>query len=85
MCRSTQGLTFPEIDDEGISCTMFRAQEMARYVEDGVVDVGITGHDWVVETGADVVEVAEMNLQQGDQQTRSLGARSARRIARDGR
>lgn len=51
---------FPEIDDEGISCTMFRAQEMARYVEDGVVDVGITGHDWVVETGADVVEVAEM-------------------------
>ena len=39
---------------------MFRAQEIARYVEDGVVDVGITGHDWVVETGADVVEVAEM-------------------------
>ena len=36
---------FPEIDDDQISCTMFRAQEMARYVEDGVVDVGITGHD----------------------------------------
>ena len=51
---------FPQIDDESITCTMFRAQEMARYVEDGVVDVGITGHDWVVETGADVVEVAEM-------------------------
>ena len=51
---------FPQIDDDGITCTMFRAQEMARYVEDGVVDVGITGHDWVVETGADVVEVAEM-------------------------
>ena len=51
---------FPQIDDDGIACTMFRAQEMARYVEDGVVDVGITGHDWVVETGADVVEVAEM-------------------------
>ena len=51
---------FPEIDDDQISCTMFRAQEMARYVEDGVVDVGITGHDWVIETGADVVEVAEM-------------------------
>ncbi|MCY3569498.1 MAG: ATP phosphoribosyltransferase [Chloroflexi bacterium] len=51
---------FPEIDDDQISCTMFRAQEMARYVEDGVVDVGITGHDWVTETGADVVEVAEM-------------------------
>ncbi len=51
---------FPEIDDEDISCTMFRAQEMARYVEDGVIDVGITGHDWVKETGADVVEVAEL-------------------------
>ena len=51
---------FPEIDDEDISCTMFRAQEMARYVEDGVIDVGITGHDWVKETGADVVEIAEL-------------------------
>ena len=52
---------FPQIDDDEISCTMFRAQEMARYVEDGVVDVGITGHDWVIETGADVVEVAELS------------------------
>lgn len=52
---------FPQIDDEQVSCTMFRAQEMARYVEDGVVDVGITGHDWVIETGADVVEVAELS------------------------
>ena len=51
---------FPEIDDEDISCTMFRAQEMARYIEDGVIDVGITGHDWVKETGADVVEIAEL-------------------------
>lgn len=52
---------FPQIDDEGITCVMFRAQEMARYVEDGVADCGITGHDWVMETGADVVEVAELN------------------------
>lgn len=51
---------FPEIDDDEISCTMFRAQEMARYVEDGVIDCGITGHDWVRETGADVVEIAEL-------------------------
>ena len=51
---------FPEIDDDEINCTMFRAQEMARYVEDGVVDCGITGHDWVRETGADVVEIAEL-------------------------
>ncbi len=52
---------FPQIDDDGLACTMFRAQEMARYVEDGVVDVGITGHDWVMETGANVVEVAELS------------------------
>ena len=51
---------FPQIDDPEVACTMFRAQEMARYVEDGVVDCGITGHDWVRETGADVVEVAEL-------------------------
>lgn len=51
---------FPEIDDPEVACTMFRAQEMARYVEDGVVDCGITGRDWVLETGADVVEVAEL-------------------------
>ncbi len=51
---------FPQIDDDEISCTMFRAQEMARYVEDGVVDCGITGHDWVRETSADVLEIAEL-------------------------
>ena len=51
---------FPEIDDPQISCVMFRAQEMSRYVEQGVVDLGITGHDWVVENGSDVHEVAEM-------------------------
>ena len=37
-----------------------RAQEMARYVESGALDAGITGHDWVVETSADVVELAEL-------------------------
>ncbi len=52
---------FPQIDDDDVTCTMFRAQEMGRYVEDGVVDVGITGRDWVIETGADVVEVAELS------------------------
>ncbi|MEM9345454.1 MAG: ATP phosphoribosyltransferase [Planctomycetota bacterium] len=50
----------PEIDDPQMSCVMFRAQEMARYVEDAVVDIGITGHDWVVENGADVHEVCEL-------------------------
>jgi len=51
---------FPTIDDDEIECLLIRAQEMARYVEQGVLDAGITGHDWVVETDADVVEVCEL-------------------------
>jgi ATP phosphoribosyltransferase len=50
----------PAIDDAEIECLMVRAQEMARYVETGALDVGITGHDWVMETGADVQELAEL-------------------------
>ena len=50
---------YPEIDDPEIDCLLVRAQEMARYVEQGVLDAGITGHDWVLETGADVAELAE--------------------------
>jgi ATP phosphoribosyltransferase len=51
---------YPSIDDDGIECILIRAQEMARYVEEGILDAGLTGHDWIVETGADVVEVAEL-------------------------
>src|SRR4029079_6113453 len=51
---------FPSIDDDQIECLLIRAQEMARYLQDGVVDVGLTGHDWIVENGSDVVEVAEL-------------------------
>ncbi len=51
---------YPSIDDDEIECLLIRAQEMARYVQDGVLDAGLTGHDWVVETGADVHEVAEL-------------------------
>jgi ATP phosphoribosyltransferase len=51
---------FPTIDDDDIQCVMFRAQEMARYVEDGVVDMGITGYDWIVENNSDVHEVCEL-------------------------
>ncbi len=50
----------PTIDDEQMSVVMFRAQEMSRYVEDGVVDVGLTGHDWVLENGSDVEEISEL-------------------------
>jgi ATP phosphoribosyltransferase len=49
----------PSIDDPEIECLLVRAQEMARYVESGALDAGITGHDWVVETGAQVSELAE--------------------------
>jgi ATP phosphoribosyltransferase len=51
---------FPGIDDIEINCMMVRAQEMARYVETGGLDAGITGRDWVRETGADVAEVGEL-------------------------
>ena len=50
----------PAIDDPEIECLLVRAQEMARYVQSGALDAGITGHDWVVETGADVDELAEL-------------------------
>ena len=46
---------YPQIDDEEVECLLIRAQEMARYVEEGVLDAGITGHDWILETGAEVV------------------------------
>lgn len=49
----------PAIDDVEINCLLVRAQEMPRYVESGALDAGITGHDWVVETHADVNELAE--------------------------
>jgi len=52
---------FPTIDDDDLSAVMFRAQEMSRYVEDGVVDLGITGRDWIVENGSNVHEVCELN------------------------
>lgn len=51
---------YPEIDDPEIECVLIRAQEMARYVEQGVLDVGITGKDWIVESGAKVVEFADL-------------------------
>lgn len=51
---------YPVIDDEEIECLLIRAQEMARYVEEGILDVGLTGRDWVEETGSDVVEVVEL-------------------------
>jgi ATP phosphoribosyltransferase len=51
---------YPQIDDAEIECLLIRAQEMARYVEEGILDAGITGHDWVLETGANVHEICEL-------------------------
>ena len=50
----------PRIDDPEIEARLIRAQEISRYVEDGHLDAGMTGHDWIVENGSDVVEVAEL-------------------------
>jgi len=51
---------FPRIDDEEIQLILLRAQEMSRYVEDGVLDAGFTGHDWIVENDSNVHEVCEL-------------------------
>jgi ATP phosphoribosyltransferase len=51
---------FPSIDDPEIECMMIRAQEMARYIEDGVLDAGLTGRDWVEESEAKVEAVADL-------------------------
>jgi ATP phosphoribosyltransferase len=51
---------YPLIDDEEISCMLLRAQEIPIYVEEGYLDCGLTGHDWIVEQNVDVFEVAEL-------------------------
>lgn len=51
---------FPEINDPEIECMLIRAQEMARYVEQGILDAGITGYDWILETQADVHQICEL-------------------------
>src|SRR5437870_621864 len=53
---------FPRFDDEQITSVLFRSQEISRYVVDGIIDCGLTGHDWIVENGNenDVVEASEL-------------------------
>ncbi len=51
---------FPTIDDDSFDAVLFRAQEMSRYVEDGIIDLGLTGYDWICENNSDVVEVCEL-------------------------
>ena len=51
---------FPVVDDDEMRCTLVRAQEMSRFVEMGTLDVGLTGKDWVLENGSDVVVVHDL-------------------------
>jgi ATP phosphoribosyltransferase len=51
---------FPAIDDPDIECMLIRAQEMARYVDDGILDAGLTGRDWVEESEAQVATIADL-------------------------
>ncbi|MHC4739641.1 MAG: ATP phosphoribosyltransferase [Planctomycetota bacterium] len=57
---SSERSYLPSIDDGQIELTMLRAQEMSKYVADGVLDAGITGYDWIMENDSDVVEVCEL-------------------------
>ena len=58
--RTSSRSYFPTVDDPEIDCMLIRAQEMARYVEDGVLDAGLTGRDWVEETGAMVEPLCDL-------------------------
>ncbi|MBN1688863.1 MAG: ATP phosphoribosyltransferase [Candidatus Omnitrophica bacterium] len=51
---------YPTVDDPEIEVTLFRPQEMPRYIEDGVVDCGLTGYDWIVENGSRVEELCDL-------------------------
>jgi ATP phosphoribosyltransferase len=51
---------FPTIDDPTIRCSLVRAQEMARYVEDGTLDAGLTGKDWILENDAEIEVVCDL-------------------------
>jgi len=51
---------FPDVDDEELACTLVRAQEMSRYVEDGTLDLGLTGRDWILENDSHVVVVQDL-------------------------
>lgn len=58
----------PDIDDSDVEVVMFRAQEISRYIDDGVLDVGITGHDWVVENNSNVHEVCQLQYSKATDQ-----------------
>ena len=72
---------FPAIDDPEIECMLIRAQEMARYVEDGVLDAGLTGRDWVEENEAQGRDRRRLDLRQAELRQSALGAGRAGVVA----
>jgi ATP phosphoribosyltransferase len=60
MIKASSRNYFPSVDDPDLSCAIIRAQELAHYVEEGVLDAAITGKDWILESGSEVVEVQEL-------------------------
>ena len=64
--------------DPDVECMLIRAQEMARYVEHGVLDAGLTGLDWVMESGLEVVTVCRPDLRQAEPRQSALGSGGAR-------
>ena len=73
---------YPSIDDDEIECLLIRAQEMARYVEEGILDAGLTGFDWIQENGADVGGSGRAGIWQGRAQALALGAGGSERLGR---
>ena len=67
---------FPRVDDEKLSAVLFRAQEISRYVNDNIIDCGLTGYDWIVENGNedDVVEVVRADVLARQLQPGAVGA-----------
>ncbi len=68
---------FASTGDPEIECMLIRAQEMARYVEHGALDAGLTGLDWVVESGLEVVTVADLIYAKAEPRQSTLGAGGA--------
>lgn len=58
--RTSSRSYFPSIDDDTIRCSLMRPQEMPRYIENGTLDCGITGQDWIVENGSEVEKVSDL-------------------------
>src|SRR3989338_393258 len=58
--KSSSRSYIPQVDDPEIEARLIRAQEISRYVELGALDAGLTGYDWILENGSDVVEVADL-------------------------